>query len=307
MAGLVLLLIFVAGYAVQRGTVCAVAAVEALVLRRRVQPFLGFLLCASLALAGMAAGAAAGRQMLGLQAGSTAWAGPLAGGALFGAGAWINGRCALGTIARLGSGEAARLGTLAGFLAGFWLAVRVGLRPPAADLSSPLLGLPSIPLAAAALAVSLALGWTMRERLGAAARADWPPVLALGVIGAVNGALLVLAAGWPYTNLLMALAGSGGHDLGWRGAMAATLVVGALVAAVASASFRPAAGPLALWARCSGGGVAMGVGATLVPGGNATMLLVGLPLLLPNLAIGYAAMTLVLAALVLAAPRSAAA
>jgi hypothetical protein len=43
------------------------------------------------------------------------------------------------------------------------------------------------------------------------------------------------------------------------------------------------------WARAGGGGLLMGDGATLVPGGNDAMLFTGVPLLLPNLLIAYAA------------------
>ena len=50
----------------------------------------------------------------------------------------------------------------------------------------------------------------------------------------------------------------------------------------------------------------MRVGAVLVPGGNDAMLLVGLPLLLPNLLAAYASMSLTLIALVLIGTRAAA-
>jgi len=61
---------------------------------------------------------------------------------------------------------------------------------------------------------------------------------------------------------------------------AATLVGGIL---------QPRAGTRRDWARAAGGGLVMGAGATLVPGGNDAMLFTGVPLLLPNLLAGCAA------------------
>lgn len=291
MAGVILLLVFIAGYAVQRGSTCAVAAVHALVAEHDPARFLSFLLCAAVALAVMSAGAIAGRDSFHLYVGMSSLILPAAGGALFGLGAWLNGRCAFGTIARLGAGEAARLGTLAGFLLGFGLAGRLGLGSPPLGAGSPLASQPPAAILAAALLASLALGWAMR---GQAGQPGWSPRRAMLVIGLVNGALLVLAAGWPYTNLLMDLASAGGMDLAWRGALAVLFILGALSGALLSGDFRPDPGGPRLWLRALGGGAVMGVGATLVPGGNDTMLLIGLPLLLTSFALAYAAMIAVL-------------
>ena len=294
MAGVVILLVFVAGYAVQRGSICAVAAAAELI-ERRPQRFLAFLLCAAIALAVMAAGALLGEDRFAFYRGSGAGAMPLLGGAIFGAGAWLNGRCAFGTVARLGSGELARLGTVAGFLAGFALAAGIGLAAPPAEVDSLLVGAPPLAVFIVAVATAAALLWFTVKR--SPPEAGWSPLVAMAVIGLANGALLVLAAGWPYTNLLMDLATSTGMDLAWRSALAATFVTGAVAGALFGGGFVPAFGPLALWLRCLAGGALMGVGATLVPGGNDTMLLVGLPLLLPSFAVAYAAMFVVLVAL----------
>ena len=289
---LVLGLVFIAGYAVQRGSICAVAAAHDLVEARRPERLLAFLVCGALALAVMAAAALAGARMLDQYPGTSRLLLPALGGVLFGAGAWINGTCAFGTIAKLGAGELARLGTLAGMFAGFALAEWLGVHEPPADLITPLAGVPAYILFVGAIAVAAAIVLALRRRLRLrSGEQGWPPLLAMSVIGLVNGLLLVLAAGWPYTNLLMALAGSGGIELTWRALMAITFLMGAFAAALAVRTFRLAFGPFLLWAHSFGGGVLMGLGAILVPGGNDTMLLVGLPLLLPNLVMAYITMT----------------
>ena len=107
--------------------------------------------------------------------------------------------------------------------------------------------------------------------------------------------LLTLAVNWPYTNLLMDLASSTGMAIAWRSLMALVLVAGAIASAMLAAEFRPVAGHPALWMRSLAGGAMMGAGSVLVPGGNDTMLLVGLPLLLTSFALAYLAMSAVVA------------
>lgn len=291
MAGLILLLVFVAGYAVQRGSTCAVAAVHALVEEGRGERFLSFLLCAAIALAVMAVGALLGWNSFGHYPGSSAGLAPIAGGLLFGLGAWLNGRCAFGTIARLGGGEAARLGTLAGFFGGFALADRADLPAPTPDLASPLISANTAWVLAGALAAATLLALATR---GSASSNEWSPLRSMGLIGLINGTLLVIAAGWPYTNLLMDLATSSGMEILWRSLMALVFILGSLSGALLGGTFRAAAGAPGLWARTLAGGMLMGVGATLVPGGNDTMLLVGMPLLLLNFVLAYAAMIAIL-------------
>jgi uncharacterized protein len=288
---LVLLLVFAAGYAVQRGSICAVAAIDAMVSERRLERFLAFLLCAAVALAVMTGAGIAGIEMLARYGGTNALLVPALGGALFGAGAWVNGACAFGTVARLGGGDLARVGTLAGLFGGFALIAILGGGGPHLDRVSPLVGMPAVPVFAGALVAIAVLVWTVhRQKLTAEKRNQWSPLAAMTVIGLVNGVLLVAAREWPYTNLLMDLARLEGMALAWRGVMAAIFVTGAVAAAVVAGKFRLDIANASSWAHCVAGGLLMGIGATLVPGGNDTMLLVGLPLLLPNLVVAYGAM-----------------
>lgn len=299
MAGLILILTFAAGYAVQRGSTCAVAGVEQLVAQRRPERFLGFFMAGAVALAVMAAWSTLGYDVFSRYRSASVLTLPIIGGAIFGCGALLNGACAFGTVARLGRGDAARLGTLAGILIGFVVAAKLEIRSPVTNLASPLLGLPAAWVLVGSLAI-VGLIWIVagRHPPSDANGKDWDPLSALFLIGLINGALLILSPGWPYTNLLMDLAGSTGMSLAWRGLMTLVFILGAVAGALNTGLFRPHAGGIRRWARCLAAGMLMGVGATLVPGGNDTMLLVGLPLVLPSFILAYAAMVATMALII---------
>jgi uncharacterized membrane protein YedE/YeeE len=107
----------VMGFAIQRGGTCTVAAIDEVIDKRRIRRLTamaeaslwvagGLVLASSLHALGMApAGFAVSR-----------WT--VVGGALLGLGAFVNGACVFGAIARLGSGEWAYLATPLGFYAG---------------------------------------------------------------------------------------------------------------------------------------------------------------------------------------------
>jgi uncharacterized membrane protein YedE/YeeE len=223
----------------------------------------------------------------------------LAGGAIVGLGAYVNGRCAFGTIAELGSGMLARLATLAGFMAGTALGDLAHMHIPAmAPTLTPLASLPASATLSLALVATAGLGLALARLRRPTAHQEWSPLRAMAVIGLSNGLLLVLARSWPYTSLLMQLARGGGADVGQHAMMAETFILGAVAGGVALHRFRWTIGNRRDWLRALLGGTIMGTGAVLVPGGNDAMLLVGVPLALPNLVAAYAAMTVVLIALV---------
>lgn len=305
MIALVLLLVLAAGYATQRGSVCAVAATHELVVEHKISRFVGFLFCAACGLAVMAIGNAWGRPILEIYTGLPVSAAALVGGAIVGIGAFVNRRCAFGTVAELGSGSLPRIGTLIGFVAGAALAV-AGHTSSAPMVPSPLADLPAWVLLASALGAVVVLGLGMTRFALPGTASEWPPLRSMAIIGVSNGVLMVLMSGWPYTSLLIEIASGADSDFGARGLMAAAFVLGAVVGGVRLGRFKLHIGAAGEWLRAFGGGAIMGVGAVLVPGGNDAMLLVGLPLLLPNLLAAYASMSLTLVALVLMRTRAAA-
>ncbi len=291
-------LVFMAGWASQRGSTCAVSAVEELVIDRRAGRLAGFLLCAALAFTLYALARASGIPVTMRVPGAPVSATGMMAGAAFGLGAWINGRCAMGTVARLCSGDCARAGTIGGFLAGAFLAARAGLLPQMGMIESVEAQIDPALAAGLGVALTLALVWltlqTSKERPG-----EWSPARAMLVIGTISGVLLLIARGWPYTGVLVRLAS--GQPVAMHAALLiGTFLIGAITAALTSGNFSATRGTPGDWLRSICGGALMGFAATILPGGNDTMLVTGLPLLLPHLVSAYLTMLLALALLIIA-------
>lgn len=304
-AALAFVLAALAGFAAQRGSICAVAAVKDLVLRRDARRYAAFFECAlwSLAVAG-ALGA------FGLRTGAADFPATglaAAGGALFGAGAVINGACAFGSAARLARGDLSFLFMPAGFLAGAY-ALSHGVAAPA-PAAAPALQSPIV-----ATLLVLFVGWRVfgaadRVRSLKAARVhlistSWNPAFAMAVIGVSSGALMTLYAPWPYSTLLVDIAAGGGAmDQAKKAALALIFVAGAGFAARTAGAFRVRAPGLRAGAEKFAGGALMGAGAYLVPGGNDSLVLGALPNLFAYGLIAYAAMSTAIAAIVLIEAR----
>ncbi|MDT0618616.1 YeeE/YedE thiosulfate transporter family protein [Salinisphaera sp. P385] len=261
----VALLAFVMGVAIQRGTTCAVLAVEELLRHRRADRFLGFFECGLWA--------ALSLSVLGAQPASALFESPLlsllGGACLFGLGATLNGACAFGTIARLGNGRLEYLLTAATA----WMVI--------AAISS--LGWSRVPdpnalsngVMAAALAVGLLVSvmlvrWRVRRRrlrsfvtLGAL----------MAIIGVAGAMLAVIHQPWPWMNTLAAL-----PDVGMASAVGLlALIFGAMASGVVGGQFRVSAPSATAIVRRIGGGALMGAGTALVPGGNDALILYGIP------------------------------
>jgi hypothetical protein len=96
------------GSAIQRGATCTVAAMDE-VVRKRAFSRLGSMLEASLWVLGGLLIAQAFHALPRMPAGYAVTWSTILGGALLGVGAFVNGACVFGAIARLGSGEWAYL------------------------------------------------------------------------------------------------------------------------------------------------------------------------------------------------------
>ncbi len=288
------------GFAIQRGGTCTVAAIDELLTQRSARRLLA-MAEASLWVAGGLALAALVGVAGSMPAGFAVNAGTLAGGALLGAGAWLNRACVFGAIARLGSGEWAYVFTPLGFFAGCLVAMHPWLATePAArlDAASPLFAATAL---AAPLFVAYAL-WRTVPPLRAARREGirsgvhllhakvWAPHAATIVIGVTFVATLLLAGHWAYTDVLADMARGMAASLGGRGVLLAALLVGAMRGGFTAGRWQRTPPTALAAARCFGGGALMGIGSLLIPGSNDGLILVGIPLLRPYAWVAFASM-----------------
>jgi uncharacterized protein len=271
------------GFAAQRGSLCVVSGVAALLDRGSAQVFLSFLRCVLwVALIGL----------------PVAWLWPgsdsapayptslasIFGGLVFGLGAAINGGCSFGTLIRLASGDLSCLATLSGMLAGIEFhqhAMDIIDHPPAIGFS-----VTNEHPVYAALFFFLAVGHGIHQLANVSRRdfaGQWSPAAAAAIVGLTSGVLYALSGTW---NALLSM-----DDLFEAGSTArcntvelATLstitLAGAVLAAVMGNAFRLQLAP-AIWPRRFIGGGAMGCGIALIPGGNTVLILHSLPSLLP--------------------------
>ncbi|UWR23187.1 YeeE/YedE thiosulfate transporter family protein [Sulfitobacter sp. S190] len=284
---LVLGLSAVLGIALQIGSTCAVLATQHLVVRRRPERFLSFFECACWAVLTLWV---FGAYPI-LRPDWSAWSYVLAGGALFGAGAWINNACAFGTVSQLGAGHPEYLLTPLGSLIGARI-VLDGM----ADMSGPMLIEVDSRMPAPVAAVLLVGFLTVRAIVGRhRLRAYMRLALGMMVVGVCFTLLGYLHQPFPWTNLVAF------HDTATVLSVGAVLVMLGAAAGTAALTqrrwrvHRPE-GRAAL--RCLLGGAAMGAGAMLVPGGNDSMLLYGMPSGAAQAFGAYVAMCLTIAVLV---------
>jgi toxin CptA len=288
------------GYAIQRGGTCTVAAVEELITRGRATR-LASMAEASLWVAGGLALLHALHALPQVPAPYAATGFTVLGGALLGFGAWVNGACVFGTIARLGSGEWAYAATPLGYFAG---CASVGLfGMPAAhrlqDLSPVLRFAEVVALGFAALVLWRVVPVLRQPRR--IAQRVWEPHAATGVIGVTFLLALVLAGGaWAYTDVLNDLARGMAAALSARVLMLLALVGGALLGGWSAGRLEPAMPTPAALARCLAGGLLMAWGTLLIPGANDGLILVGMPLLWPYAWLAFGTMCVTIAAALLA-------
>lgn len=279
------------GFAIQRGGTCMVSAVDHLVRQRSPSKLIALAECSLWT------------SLLGLFVGSTGFviaASPsypvglmtLAGGLLLGAGAWLNGACVFGSIARIGGRDWHYLLTPPGYFFGSLLHHEVLGGYAHAQPSGPVVAVE--PLLALLGLASLIASLRALRRAGGSASGLWDYRHATIAIGFAFVALVLVAGPWTYTEALGKLS----HGLGtpsWReGLLFAALLAGAIVGG------RGLAGPERFAARrgllCLGGGALMGFGGSMVPGGNDNLILVGLPGLQPHAWLAIGAMVLAIAA-----------
>lgn len=308
-----IVLLFLIGYASQRGGVCMVQAMREVIEQQSAHLLAGFALAAASAMVVMGLAELSGAKPFATILGAPADPIAVVGGVLFGLGSLLPGHCAMGLLAGFTRGEVWRIASIAAMLLS---ALLVGpgmmnaavMLPPRASVSSPLTGNLFVALALGSTVGFFACAYIYRQIGWRRAPGGWSLVVAMSLIGTASGILFALDRQWLYTSRIAAIAyGSDGLTLPILAGLAA-VVSGMTIASMTGKSFRLSAGNCDDWLKAAGGGVLMGIGATLVPGGNDAMLFTGVPLLLPNLLTGYAsfAITLLVALYIRrqAAPRS---
>ncbi len=261
---LVAVLAFVLGVAIQRGTTCAVLAVEELMRDRRADRFLGFFECGLWA--------AVALRLLGGADGGSAWSGwgmLLVGTALFGVGAAINGACAFGTVARLGNGRFEYLLTAIGAFAAIRMMMATGwagmpsTAPPHGNDTT-------FSTIFILLTAVMILRWSRRRRM---LRSFAILGMLMAVIGATGAVLGQLHQPWPWMSALGALPDV--EPVVVAGLV--SMIAGAVASGLIEGRFQLSRPSLAGIVRRLGGGALMGAGVSLVPGGNDALILQGIP------------------------------
>lgn len=300
---LAILLAATMGYAIQRGGTCTMAAVDEVLTKGRADRLLALLEAAIWVLGGLLIAQALGLEPP-MPAGYAVTGWIVLGAALLGVGAAVNRACVFGTIARIGTGDWAYLATPVGFYVGCLLG------------QAPLASYPPHKLAEPALAFQAptALAWVivawmvwrvvkplMTRPVADSARAKallakvWQPHAATLVIAVTFLLMLWLVGAWTYTDVLAEWAQGMVSNALLRGLLLLALLAGAVLGGWTAGQFRATRLSLAPLTRCSAGGVLMGLGSSLIPGGNDGLLLTGMPLLWPHAWLAFAVMCVTIA------------
>lgn len=239
----------------------------------------------------------------------------LVGAFVFGIGATVNGGCSLSTLQRLVDGDLSMLGTLGAFVGAVFVinhhAASLGIGSvsyaPSFWQSGHELALPLLlVLWLWVLGESFRL-WRTAMGTGDVKRYLLAPTYRLSaaaaLMGIAAGLLYALQGAWSYTSFArtatLAWLGEVPKPSAWH-----ALLVAAMLAGMAASSWQRRAFAWSnhwhLWPRRLGGGALMGIGGTLVPGGNDTLVLASVPALSAWALASYVAMVAGIAASLLA-------
>jgi uncharacterized protein len=241
----------------------------------------------------------------------------VAGGFLFGLGAGLNGACAYSTMARLVDGEAAMLVAIVGFAIGVgvfvelidfgWLQRPANVAPMIATIAT-WGGILSAILIAWAVYEAIRL-WRTRpsgKHLGDLVLAPRYRLSSVALLfGLTGSAIFLLYGSAGYTSTFELVIEGAFGTKPWpatgRWLLLVAVLLGMLLSTIQRSGFHPDFRPKAAWLRNLAGGLLMGLGVAMAPGGNDTFVLYGVPNLSPNALPAYVAMSLgIVAALLIA-------
>jgi hypothetical protein len=209
---------------------------------------------------------------------------------LFGIGTYVNGACVFGSVGHFGNGDVDFGFTFLGIVAVLYIDSLFGLFPAQPPISA------SLPLGPTLLAIALLAILAVRLRLSLRSESNFQRLtLSMGATGITFTILAVFAPGFSITAslgsiVLIPVAGV---------AIAACMFGGSLVSArLIKGRFMLKWPTIETIVRRTLGGILMGVGAQLIPGGNDTLLMVGLPMGAWQAALAYVLFVATVAALV---------
>jgi uncharacterized protein len=242
----------------------------------------------------------------------------LLGGAMFGAGATINGGCAFYTLSRLSSGQFAYLFTLIGFMMGCALQIRY-FNGFVSHPAVPLLVLFDRPRIGSLLLLVVIWGlllWELIRLWCTAPAGNWRNRIfasryrlssAAILLGVTNALLLVLWGNWSYTTTLhqgvLTYTQLGMEPMRIQLGLFAAILTGMVFSAWESGGMSFSVGKISDWVTRLFGGILMGMGAAILPGGNDELLLSAMPMLSPHAFPAFAAMLTTIAVMLMISKR----
>lgn len=266
------LLGFVLGFALARANSCTVAATRRLVVEHRPDWLFGLLIASSWAGVVLLGLASLSPDRFHLPAALPLGWTLVFGSVMIGVGALLNGGCFLGSVALLGRGNLNYLLTLFGIAAALalpvhWVTTDMSAITPNGSLD----GFVRLAfLGAFAIVATYSLLMLRRRRRSA--------VFALLVVGLSGGSIYALNPDWSYLAVIDHAVNSQNEDRSWMlEAGAIALFLGATISAMLRHQFALTPLSPAAATRCLAGGLCMGIGARLVPGGNDTLMLWSIP------------------------------
>jgi uncharacterized protein len=279
------------GYAAQKGGFCVVRGIADILERRSIRTFMSFFKCSlwvclvSWPLWWLFAGVhPASTFPLTLES--------VIGGLTFGIGAAINGGCSFGAFTRLAAGDLSFVVSFVAMAIGLAIQHEISWSVDVANvMKGSVIARPGF---GPFVLYFVVVGVCAREvaLLARAGRGQGIPEKAAVLVGICGALLYAFRGSWIYALDPGRLIEASGATQDWDiASLSAAMLVGAGICAVREGSFRLQASWRALPFRF-GGGVLMGYGVALVPGGNGTLILEGIPALSPHAIPAYAALAM---------------
>jgi hypothetical protein len=278
------------GFAIQRGGVCTVAAIDEILVHRRTGRLLALLEAALWVLGGLLIFWSLRLTEQPLKSWDITWQ-TVVGAFLLGLGAVINGACVVGTVSRIGNFEWAFLFTLPGFLIGAmtFYGLSLDLYLPAHKSREAFALIPHW------LIVLIVLG--MLGRLYYYRKQIWHFRMATIIISLATLLLAIVYGPWAYSDLFIDLAKKNEVvDFLPRVLLFMALLGGAIWGGITKKTTEPIStiNLQGITKRFIGGAL-MGVGSLMIPGSHDSLVLFYLPLLLPFAWLAYTVMILTIA------------